>query len=208
LKKKAKGSYHHGDLPRCLIEAGKQELAEKGIHGLSLREVAKAAGVSHTAIYRHFNDKADLLAAISQNGFEELTAAAVKAAGQCGQDLQKQFIAAAVQYVLFAIRHPQTAQLMFGGVIEMKNAPKPLKQASHAAFDLMTGIIEKGKSAGLLKPLATLDMAVATWAGIHGLAMLIVDGYLTRLAGTEKKIEQLSEMVCRVLLDGMMKADS
>ena len=119
MKKKVPGTYHHGNLPHCLIEAGKHELALKGITGLSLREVARAAGVSHTAVYRHFRDKADLLAAIAQDGFEALTATAARAAAESGDDPQAQFIAAAVQYVLFAVQHPQTAQLMFGGVIAL-----------------------------------------------------------------------------------------
>ena len=65
--------YHHGDLRRSLIQAGSKLIEEKGLAGLSLREVARVAGVSHTAPYRHFQDKADLLAAIAQVGFEQLT---------------------------------------------------------------------------------------------------------------------------------------
>ena len=89
-------------------------IEEKGLAGLSLREVARAAGVSHTAPYRHFQDKADLLAAIAQKGFEQLTEDASKAARRYAGDPQKQFVAAAVQYVLFGVRNPRMAHLCRG----------------------------------------------------------------------------------------------
>ena len=119
--------YHHGDLRRSLIQAGSQMIEEKGLAGLSLREVARAAGVSHTAPYRHFQDKAELLAAIAQVGFEQLTDQAGKAAGQHEGDPRKQFVAASVQYILFGVRNPRMAQLLFGGVINMRTAPPALK---------------------------------------------------------------------------------
>ena len=72
---KVKNTYHHKDLRGQLIQAAIALLPAKGANGLSLREVAKAAGVSHTAPYRHFKDKAALLAAIAQTGFERLSQA-------------------------------------------------------------------------------------------------------------------------------------
>ena len=66
------GGYHHGDLGNALLEAAGRVLVEKGTSGLSLRAVARAAGVSHAAPYRHFRDKAALLRALSQAGFERM----------------------------------------------------------------------------------------------------------------------------------------
>ena len=179
-------------------------IEEKGLAGLSLREVARAAGVSHTAPYRHFQDKADLLAAIAQKGFEELTDDANKAAHRHAGDPQKQFVAASVQYVLFGVRNPRMAHLLFGGVINMRTAPRALKQASWAAFQLVETIINKGKQVGVFKNRDTMELAVTTWSGIHGLAQLISGGYLARLAATERQVETLGKMVCELILTGIL----
>ena len=71
-KTKSISSYHHGDLKKALIDSGVEILSEKGIKNLSLREAARRAGVSHTAPYRHFEDKDALLAAIAEEGFLRL----------------------------------------------------------------------------------------------------------------------------------------
>lgn len=199
--------YHHGDLRRSLIRAGTKMIEEKGLDGLSLREVARAAGVSHTAPYRHFRDKADLIAAIAQKGFEQLTGDATAAAGRHAKDPREQFVAASVQYVLFGVRQPRMAHLLFGGVIDMKTAPRSLKAASWAAFQLVETIIDSGKETGVFRDRDTMELAVATWSGIHGLAQLISGGYLTRLAATERQVEALGKMVCELLLSGILKPE-
>jgi len=204
LPAKGQRPYHHGDLRRSLIQSGSKMIEEKGLAGLSLREVARAAGVSHTAPYRHFQDKADLLAAIAQKGFEELTDDANKAAHRHAGDPQKQFVAASVQYVLFGVRNPRMAHLLFGGVINMRTAPRALKQASWAAFQLVETIINKGKQVGVFKNRDTMELAVTTWSGIHGLAQLISGGYLARLAATERQVETLGKMVCELILTGIL----
>jgi AcrR family transcriptional regulator len=205
LRKKAPGSYHHGDLRRSLIEAGRMLLARNGTGGLSLREVAKVAGVSHTAPYRHFKDKAELLAAIAEAGFEQLCADADGTAALYQDDPLEQYVHCAARYVRFAVENPETAHLMFGGGIDMRNAPPSLKQASWTTFELLIEIIENGKRAGLYKRVDTMDLAVTTWSGIHGLSLLIVNGYLTRLAATEAQIGDLSQRVARLLLGGIQK---
>ena len=197
--------YHHGDLRRSLIRAGSQMIEEKGLAGLSLREVARAAGVSHTAPYRHFQDKADLLAAIAQVGFEQLTDEADKAARRHADDPKAQFVAASVQYILFGVRHPRMAHLLFGGIINMRSAPRALKDASWAAFQLVESIINNGKTAGVFRDNDTMELAVTTWSGIHGLAQLISGGYLARLAATEPQVETLGRMVCQLILTGILK---
>jgi len=199
--------YHHGDLRRSLIQAGAILIEKKGLAGLSLREVARAAGVSHTAPYRHFQDKADLLAAIAQVGFERLTDEAGRASRQHSNNPRRQFIAASVQYILFSVRHPRMAHLLFGGVINMRTAPRSLKQASWAAFQLVETIINNGKRTGIFKDLDTMELAVTTWSGIHGLAQLITGGHLTRMAATEQQVQALGKKVCALLLSGILKPD-
>lgn len=205
MRKKAPGSYHHGDLRRSLIEAGRMLLARNGDGGLSLREVAKVAGVSHTAPYRHFKDKAELLAAIAEAGFEQLRADADGTAAVHKDDPLAQFVHCAARYVRFAVENPETAHLMFGGGVDMRSAPPSLKQASWATFELLIEIIENGKRAGLYKAVDTMDLAVTTWSGIHGLSLLIVNGYLNQLASSDAQIDELSKRVAGLLLAGIQK---
>jgi AcrR family transcriptional regulator len=203
LRKKTPGSYHHGDLRRSLIQAGRMLLARNGTGGLSLRQVAKVAGVSHTAPYRHFKDKAELLAAIAEAGFEQLRWDAQSTAAEHRDTPLEQYIHCAARYVRFAVENPETAHLMFGGGIDMRSAPPSLKQASWATFELLIEVIENGKRAGLYKALDTMDLAVTTWSGIHGLSLLIANGYLSRLAASDVQIDDLAHRVARLLLDGI-----
>ena len=85
----------------------------------------------------------------------------------------------------------------------MRGAPPSLKQASWATFELLIDIIENGKKAGLYKAVETMDLAVTTWSGIHGLSLLIANGYLTRLAASDDQIDDLAQRVARLLLDGI-----
>jgi AcrR family transcriptional regulator len=208
LRKKPPGSYHHGDLRRSLIEAGRMLLARNGTGGLSLREVAKVAGVSHTAPYRHFKDKADLLAAIAETGFEQLRADAQSTALNYIDDPLQQYTHCAARYVRFTVENLETAQLMFGGGIDMRSAPPSLKQASWATFELLINVIENGKKAGLYKAVDTMDLAVTTWSGIHGLSLLIANGYLTRLAASDEQIDSLALRMAQLLLDGIRRSVS
>lgn len=183
-------------------------LARNGTGGLSLREVAKVAGVSHTAPYRHFKDKAELLAAIAETGFEQLRADAQSTASDYRDVPLQQYTHCAARYVRFAVENPETAHLMFGGGIDMRSAPPSLKQASWATFELLINVIENGKKAGLYKTADTMDLAVTTWSGIHGLSLLIANGYLTRLAASDDQIDALAQRVAQLLLDGIRRTVS
>ena len=106
-----KRRYHHGDLRDALIEAGMALLEQRHAEPLGLREVARAVGVSATAIYRHFPDKDALLRAIAERGFARMGEMQLAAArGLSGDDA---FAATGVAYVRFALRNPAVFRLMF-----------------------------------------------------------------------------------------------
>ena len=112
-------SYHHGDLRNALLEAGEQLLVERGAAALSLREVAKLAGVSHAAPYRHFRDKAALLQALAASGFERLQVDIKAAAARIAHDPELKLVEAGVAYVRLAVRNPALMQLMFAAGPEL-----------------------------------------------------------------------------------------
>ena len=197
-------SYHHGDLKRSLIEAGEDLLSRKGVSGLSLREVAKAAGVSHSAPYRHFRDKADLLAAIAQRGFETMIDAESELLRSC-TDPGEQFVRAYMDYVIVMAKNPERTKLMFGGIIDMKVAPPPLKQSAYRAFQGLVRIVRNCQDSGIFQEGETLELAFTAWTGMHGLALLTTSGFLDDYASTSDQVRNLSSRLANTLLQGMSR---
>src|SRR5437868_11721362 len=111
---KERKSYHHGDLRRSLVQAARDLVNESGADALSLREVARRAGVSQTAPYRHFANRRELVSAVAAEGFRDLHSRMVRgvSAAKGGKQALR---AVAEQYVAFALDHPAEYRLMFGG---------------------------------------------------------------------------------------------
>jgi len=198
--------YHHGNLRQALIDAGRQLLIEKGINGLSLRETAKAAGVSHTAPYRHFKDKDMLLAAIAESGFESLAEALQTVAESHSDDPEKQLAEAAIAYVKLAITHIEMHQLMFGSVLDDDSMSKSMLETKQMAFNTLFKIIENGQKQKIYKKSETLELSVAAWSIVHGYAMLVSTGQLKETATSLMQIEKLARGVATHLIDGLKRA--
>ena len=113
-------NYHHGDLKNALIKAGIQILSKEGLSGLSLRRVAKKAGVSHTAPYAHFADKQALIAAISTEGYHQLYEQLTTTVETNHGNPQNLLVEVGWAYVQFALKDPELFKVMFSGVIEQE----------------------------------------------------------------------------------------
>ena len=155
--------YHHGDLRNALIQAATTVLVEKGAAALSLREVAKVAGVSHAAPYRHFRDKAALLRVLAQGGFERLTEVINTAAENSPYNPEQKLIEAGVAYVRNAVQHPEITRLMFAATIEPQQ-DRAYLAASAASYEAPAGYYSGRYRAGQLSAAA----AAATGAGRLG----------------------------------------
>jgi AcrR family transcriptional regulator len=165
-------TYHHGDLKRALTAAALGLVSEKGPKGFTLREVARRAGVSAAAPYRHFADKADLLAAVATQGFvqfhETLSAVAAETA-----DLNQRIVDMARAYVRWAVTHPDYYQAMFGAEIDKTEHPELLTAGLRAFGDLLDAITQC-QSAKILPDGDPLEFAGPTWSLLHGIAMLSI----------------------------------
>jgi AcrR family transcriptional regulator len=151
-------TYHHGNLPEALLAAAGTTLEKEGPAGLSLRDAARRAKVSHNAPYRHFKDREALLAALAAEGFELLGQAM---RGHGGREMGE-------AYVRFALEHPQRFRLMFGGVLRFADYPQ-LRAAAQSTYEAL-----KAAMAELPQP----DIAAAAaWSLVHGLAHLMLDGH-------------------------------
>lgn len=201
--RKPRGAYHHGDLRRALIEAALALLKDHDPRQLSLRELARRAGVSTAAPYRHFSSKADVLAAVAEEGFRGLAAAMRAQIAAAPADPLARFREAGVGYVLFAHAHPAHYRVMFGPELVEKSAHPDLAGAALDAFDVLMQAIGNCVRAGALPAGDTQRVALAAWAGVHGLASLISAGQLEVLQFHTRRIEDLARDVATALLGGV-----
>lgn len=200
---KPRDTYHHGSLRETLITAALTLLAQQGAAGLSLREVAGAAGVSHAAPYRHFRDKTALLEAIAAAGYARLMRACQRAEKRFPRDPRRQLVEAGMAYLMLAAENPEVIHLMFGGLLE--NCGEELGQAARDAFQSLMKIVENGQQAGLYRKATTMDLTLAAWSMVHGLSMLISSGPLKEAASGKRRIRKLGDVVSRTLLTGMLR---
>jgi AcrR family transcriptional regulator len=155
----------------ALIEAG-------GLDRLSMREVARKAGVSHQAPYHYFGDREAILAAIAGEGFSRLGESLVRAAAEAGADAARAVEAMGRAYVEFALRHPGYFQAMFrADAVPLDRYPDARKQEDEAFGRLVEGI---DKAFANQPAEARRTIAIACWALVHGLATLILEGSFSR----------------------------
>lgn len=170
------GSYHHGNLKQALLEASLHLIREVGPGAFTLREVARRAGVSHNAPYRHFRDKEELLAALAAEGFDRLTAAMTKAAESATGALDR-LRASGRGYVEFALRYPQHFAVMFEVSWKFELYPQT-QAAGERAFGTLGRYVEACQAEGLLPPGDARPFALLAWSMVHGVAKLAIGGRL------------------------------
>ena len=161
-KKPAVKTYHHGDLRNTLRDAARTILEEDGLAALSLRAVARRAGVSHAAPYRHFPNHEALLVELVTEGFVELRQGIAAAVAGPAQETDR-ITAIGAAYMRFVARRPAVARLMFGTQIPNRDDFPELATAVDS--------IGQEISAALINP----ALGVAVWAAVHGLAMLALE---------------------------------
>lgn len=166
---KSVDSYHHGDLRAACLRAARELLEEDGSAALSLRAVARRAGVSPTAPYRHYADRDALISAVAAEGYGELAGhlAAAHPAPATPDDLA----AVAVAYVRFALRHPALFRVMFVEPCDPTSGERVDATAIISGY--VGGIVRRAFPGAEPEALST-----AVWALVHGLAFLHLDGKL------------------------------
>ena len=186
-----KTAYHHGNLREALLDAAEALLPKSGPEGLTLREVARRAGVSHGAPYHHFDSRDALLAAVAERGFVGLGEAM---AGAAGATPPERLVAICEAYVDFAARHPTRFRLMFGPLLASKALYPGLKQAGEQSFFLL---LEASRE---VAPAQAMPLALAGWSMAHGLAHLRINKVFDSLPVAAPPENQLAGQLSRWLL--------
>jgi AcrR family transcriptional regulator len=202
-RKTKKGAYHHGDLERALVDAAVSMIREQGVQAFTLRSVGARVGVSRTALYRHFDDKAALLARVASEGFRRLHAALAMAIATASKRGADPLPAMAAAYVHFAADNPSHYQTMFGGFLTDWSEYPDLITHGDAAFNILMDAIRGEQERGKIGPGDPIELAEITWSLSHGIATL---GMARHLARTPTSIEELAVLGCRFLEDGMRRS--
>lgn len=170
--------YHHGDLRQVLLSAALTQIEAEGVASLSLRALARVAGVSAAAPYRHFDSKRTLLAALAQQGFEGLGQQLILARdAQSGPN--DRFLAVALAYIEFAVVHPTSYHLMFGSVIDDFSEYQGLRVAADDTFGIVLGLLRDLVAAGGGGGLDLDTLGGAAWSAVHGIASLQISDMRT-----------------------------
>jgi AcrR family transcriptional regulator len=195
-------AYHHGDLKNALVASALRLIAANGARALSLREVARATGVSHASTYRHFPNKESVLATIAEQGFRELTQHMRRAAQDASGPLESLRLVG-LAYVEFGVSHPHHLLIMFGDLITSHAAYPSLVEASAAAFEVLASSVRAGQRAGLIRDLDERLISLAAWSQVHGLSLLIASGQIPAEKGGALPAEALADAVLNLLQTGL-----
>ncbi|MEM6429283.1 MAG: TetR/AcrR family transcriptional regulator [Deinococcota bacterium] len=181
-----KPNYHHGDLRNSLLKAAIDLVERNGIAKLSMREVARQAGVSPGAPYHHFKNKDALLTALAEVSLWTLDELSTQAKEGC-KTPQARLEAIGVAYIRYATDHPALFQLMFSYARD--DVPSDLSDAP--VYRVLASVVREFDLTGEAHIAATM----AAWSLVHGLAVLVIDGPLRHLAHQPEQVMQLAKAV-------------
>jgi AcrR family transcriptional regulator len=203
--------YHHGALQSALIEASIELAREGGPDRVVLREAARAAGVSHSAAYRHFADREALLVEVSRRARIELATEMRRRIDLVTDPLQR-LQAVGTAYVTFALTQPglfSTAFISHPAATDPADLDRPAQPETPyptdgpEPFDILGQVLDQAQTAGLLDPRRRPGAEIAVWSAVHGLASLLLDGPLPASpADIEYSLGLVFDLIARGLLNG------
>jgi AcrR family transcriptional regulator len=202
MKPEPAKSYHHKDLRRALVEQAALALAAGGSQAVSLRDLAREIGVSHSAPLRHFPTREALLAALAIQGFRQLTAAMERAV----QDSASANLGTALQhagtaYVVFAAAHPHLFRLMFtADRVDAASFPA-LLEAGEACKAALTNWVSQAVQAGDMVGSSPEMVGLACWAMVHGMAFLAIDGQV--VLNSQADVQAVTANLLATLSEGI-----
>lgn len=198
--------YHHGDLRRALLAATREVARDKGPDGVTLREVARRARVSHAAPYHHFPDRVALLRALATEAFETLTAELARASAS--QEAPARRLGEVGRaYVRFALAHRVEFRFMFRAEIQGAHddaEARELRAAGDCAYRVLQEAIAACRDAGLTADTDPHVLSLAAWSIVHGLAELMLNDPRLRLEGDADGVTT-TDAVLDVLTGGLLR---
>jgi AcrR family transcriptional regulator len=212
----AAGPYHHGDLRRALVDAALEVLTEQGLKGLTLRTVARRAGVTEAAPYHHFASKAALVEALVVETLQHLAQTLQEAVQTTVGTPLDRLVATGVAYVRFALERRANFQILYRPELRQLSRPtpdadgfarSPIDRAGMAAYQVLLDAVVACQQAGIVVPGDPLPLALTAWAVVHGLAQLLLDGVVSAEIlphGIPADASSLAHIVTTTLAQGLV----
>lgn len=200
---KPRGNYHHGDLRQALVAAALHALERQGLEQISLRALARSLGVSPRAPYRHFATKEQLLAAVAAEGFR-MSAAFTAARLEAARDPMARLRVAVESYVLFATRHPAAFRVMYAPYAAVEESAPELVQVRTEGHAEMMRLIGAAQARGQVRAGDPMQIGLALWSTMHGLAVLLIEGQLGRF-DRPTEAAKLTQLVTSLVFEGLAR---
>ncbi|MCP4134408.1 MAG: TetR/AcrR family transcriptional regulator [bacterium] len=184
-------SYHHGDLKNSLVKTGIEIISKEGIHNLSIRNVAQKNDVSHTATYRHFKNKEELIAAIAEQGVLMLAKEFDKVIKKHPDDYITQLKEVGWAYIKFALDYVDYYRIIFGSYITNREDHPSFQRSYNETFMKLFLIVQQGQAKKKFKKGDTRAIAVSAWVFVHGYSFLLIEKQIEESAWKKTKLKNL-----------------
>ena len=196
-----KNKYHHGNLKEELINIAFKFIKENDVESLTLKILADSTGTSRSAIYRHFKSKNDLIETIITKGFEYFDDYVSPALQDKEVPLIDRFYLSGKRIIEFANENPNLYRLLFGkNYAHIREGIIDLKDENCSGLGALKTTLEEGQAEGMIQEGDSYQMAIVIWASLHGLASLIIDGFMD----VEKLANELYDNMFKYLLNGIV----
>jgi AcrR family transcriptional regulator len=202
---RARKAYHHGDLRKAALEQALQHINRTRDVSFTLRELATGLGVSGTALYRHFDSKLALLGAVAEEGYRELLRRFDADAATGVAEPLEVMASRGRAYVLFAVDFPAHFRVMSLPQLRQAGEFPALSELRQQVYGRLEAALATLAEHQLLSGAELRDIALTSWATVHGLASLLVDGQVRIEARTpSKEVRALIDRVLTVQAEGFL----
>jgi len=196
-----KSKYHHGNLKDELLNIAFEFIHKNGVENLTLKILAEETGTSRSAIYRHFSSKDELIETIIEKGFEEFDNAVSPILKDIEKPLADRFYLSGKKYIEFAIDNRNLYTLLFGKkYADIRERIVDIKDDDCSGFGTLKLAIEEGQKSGIVKNDDSYKQAIVIWSSLHGLASLIINGFMN----IEEIYEEVYNDMFKTLLAGIV----
>jgi len=196
-----KNDYHHGNLKEEFLKIAFEFIYKEDVDKLTLKVLSDATGTSRSAIYRHFSSKDALMEEMIRQGFEEFDKKTAPILSNKDEPLVDRFYQASKAYVAWAKENPNLYRLLFGKKYAyIREEIMSIKESSCDGFGQLKLAVEEGQMSGILKKDDSLKQSIIIWSSLHGLASLIIDGFMD----VEEIYEELIDDMFQTLLAGVI----
>lgn len=196
-----KNDYHHGNLKEEFLAIAFDFIKEQDIDKLTLKILSDATHTSRSAIYRHFKSKDALIETMIRSGFEHFDNALSPTLNNIDMPIIDRFYLSGKQYIAYAKDNPSLYRLLFGKKYAyIREEILSLKDEACSGFGALKKTVEEGQHSGMIKKEDSFHQAVVVWSSLHGLSLLIIDGFMD----VESSYESLYNTLFQSLLAGLI----